>query len=118
MHHLACSVLCSSSRGHLPVLPAQHCALPNPQPARAPPPAPALCRCNSYNIIAQLGVKMIKLTPSRGFSAEIAAALTISVASRYGLPVSTTQIIVGAEIGVGLVESVRHGCVPSPSAWC
>lgn len=62
-----------------------------------------------YNIIAQLGVKMIKLTPSRGFSAELSAALTISVASRYGLPVSTTQIIVGAEIGVGLVESVRDG---------
>lgn len=62
-----------------------------------------------YNIIVQLGVKMLKLTPSRGFSAELAAALTISVASRYGLPVSTTQIIVGAEIGVGLVESVRHG---------
>lgn len=50
-----------------------------------------------YNIIMQLGVKMLKLTPSRGFSAELSAALTVSVASRYGLPVSTTQIIVGAE---------------------
>lgn len=62
-----------------------------------------------YNIIMQLGVKMLKLTPSRGFSAELSAALTVSVASRYGLPVSTTQIIVGAEIGVGLVENVRTG---------
>lgn len=62
-----------------------------------------------YNIIMQLGVKMLHLTPSRGFSAEISAALTVSIASRYGLPVSTTQIIVGAEVGVGLVENVKTG---------
>lgn len=62
-----------------------------------------------YNIIRALGVKLLKLTPSRGFSAELATALTVSVASRYGLPISTTQIIVGAETGVGLVDNWRHG---------
>ena len=51
-----------------------------------------------YNIILQLGVNMLKLTPSRGFSVELAAGLTIALASFFGIPVSTTQIIVGAEV--------------------
>lgn len=55
----------------------------------------------------QLGVKMLKLTPSRGFSVELAAGLTISLASFFGIPVSTTQIIVGCEMGVGLVVNVK-----------
>jgi sodium-dependent phosphate transporter len=62
-----------------------------------------------YNIIMTLGVQLLKLTPSRGFSAELAAGLTISLASFYGIPVSTTQIIVGCETGVALCESIRHG---------
>lgn len=57
-----------------------------------------------YNIILELGVNMLKLTPSRGFSAELAAGLTIVLASFFGIPVSTTQIIVGCEVGVGLCE--------------
>eukprot|EP00198_Chlamydomonas_reinhardtii_P005535 XP_001694871.1 sodium/phosphate symporter [Chlamydomonas reinhardtii] len=62
-----------------------------------------------YNIIVTLGVGLAKMTPARGYCAELAAGITISVASVYGLPVSTTQIITGAEMGVGLVESVRTG---------
>ena len=62
-----------------------------------------------YNIIMQLGCRLLKLTPSRGFSAELAAGLTISLASFYGIPVSTTQIIVGCEMGVGLMENVKTG---------
>lgn len=57
----------------------------------------------------ELGVSLLKLTPSRGYSAELATGLTISLASAYGLPVSTTQIIVGAETGVGLCEGVKTG---------
>lgn len=62
-----------------------------------------------YKIIMELGVTLLKLTPSRGYCAELATGMTISLASAYGLPVSTTQIIVGAETGVGLVESVKTG---------
>lgn len=38
----------------------------------------------SYNIILHLGCKLLHLTPSRGFAAELAAGLTISLASFYG----------------------------------
>jgi sodium-dependent phosphate transporter len=37
---------------------------------------------------------MAKMTPSRGFSAELGTSLVIALASVYGLPVSTTQTIV------------------------
>eukprot|EP00955_Chlamydomonas_euryale_P076449 362664-Chlamydomonas_euryale.AAC.5 len=60
-----------------------------------------------YNIIMTIGVQMVKLTPSRGFAAELAAGMTIALASFFGIPVSTTQIIVGSETGVGLCESIR-----------
>ncbi|KAG1660832.1 hypothetical protein FOA52_008943 [Chlamydomonas sp. UWO 241] len=61
-----------------------------------------------YNIIMIIGVKYLHLTPARGFSAELAAGMTIALASFFGIPVSTTQIIVGAETGIGLCESI-HG---------
>lgn len=60
-----------------------------------------------YNIMKVLGVQLAKMTPSRGFSAELATSLTISIATVYGLPVSTTQTIVGAEAGVGLSENIN-----------
>lgn len=43
-----------------------------------------------------LGVQLAKMTPSRGYCAELATGVVISVASVYGLPVSTTQIIVSS----------------------
>lgn len=60
-----------------------------------------------YNIIKVLGVELATMTPSRGFAAELATSLTISIATVYGLPVSTTQTITGAEVGVGLSENWR-----------
>lgn len=57
-----------------------------------------------YRIIVAIGVKLTKLTPSRGFAIEIGAAVTVIIASRIGLPVSTTHCQVGATMGVGLVE--------------
>ncbi|PNH05567.1 Phosphate-repressible phosphate permease, partial [Tetrabaena socialis] len=49
------------------------------------------------------------MTPSRGFSAELSTSFTISLASVYGLPVSTTQCITGGEMGVGMVDNWRTG---------
>lgn len=62
-----------------------------------------------YNVIRSLGGQLCKLTPSRGYCAELATALTVSFASVYGIPISTTHCIVGAEVGIGVVENVRTG---------
>ncbi len=62
-----------------------------------------------WNVIKSLGGQLCALTPSRGYSAELATALTVSFASVYGIPISTTHCIVGAEVGIGLVENVKTG---------
>lgn len=59
-----------------------------------------------YKVIQTIGKKITELTPSRGFSAEFGAATTVLVASRLGMPVSTTHTLVGAVIGVGLVRGL------------
>ena len=45
-----------------------------------------------YKIIRVIGVKMVHLTFARGFAVELGAAIVIVVASKYGLPVSSTQV--------------------------
>ena len=59
-----------------------------------------------YRVIRTIGTKITELTPSRGFCAELAAASTVVIASRLGLPVSTTHIIVGAVLGVGFARGI------------
>ena len=59
-----------------------------------------------YKVMQTIGTKITALTPSRGFCATLAAAATVVLASRTGLPVSTTHIAVGAVIGVGLARGV------------
>jgi PiT family inorganic phosphate transporter len=57
-------------------------------------------------VIATVGTGITALTPSRGFSAELAAAATIVIGSGIGMPVSTTQTLVGAILGVGLARGI------------
>jgi inorganic phosphate transporter, PiT family len=57
-------------------------------------------------VITTVGENIISLVPSTGFCAEIATASTILIASRIGLPVSTSHALVGSVIGIGLVS--RH----------
>lgn len=59
-----------------------------------------------YKVMRTIGEKITELTPSRGFCAELAAAGTVVIASRLGLPVSTTHVIVGAVMGVGLARGI------------
>jgi PiT family inorganic phosphate transporter len=59
-----------------------------------------------YKIMATIGKKITELTPSRGFAAEFGAATTIVMASKLGLPVSTTHTLVGAVIGVGFARGI------------
>jgi PiT family inorganic phosphate transporter len=59
-----------------------------------------------YKVIETIGNKITQLTPTRGFAAEFAAASTILVASKLGMPISTTHAIVGAVLGVGLAKGL------------
>lgn len=54
-----------------------------------------------YNMMRQLGNRLTLHSPSRGFSMELGAALTVVIATRLALPISTTQCITGATVGVG-----------------
>jgi PiT family inorganic phosphate transporter len=57
-----------------------------------------------YRVIRTIGERITELTPSRGFSAELAAATTVVLASGLSLPVSTTHTLVGAVLGVGFAQ--------------
>ena len=59
-------------------------------------------------VIATVGNKITTLTPSLGFSANMAAASTVVAATYVGFPISTTHTLVGAVIGVGLAKGVAH----------
>ena len=59
-----------------------------------------------HRVIATIGKGITHLTPSRGFAAELAAASTVIIASGTGLPISTTQTLVGAVLGVGLAKGI------------
>ena len=59
-----------------------------------------------YKVMETVGKKITELTPSRAFAAQLASALTIVVASRMGIPVSTTHILVGSVLGVGLARGI------------
>jgi PiT family inorganic phosphate transporter len=59
-----------------------------------------------YRVMETVGRRITQLTPSRGFAAVLAASTTIVIASRLGIPVSTTHIMVGAVLGVGLARGI------------
>jgi len=61
-----------------------------------------------YKVIDTIGRKITRLTPSRGFAANIGAASTIVIASRMGLPISTTHTLVGAVLGIGLARGIEY----------
>lgn len=59
-----------------------------------------------YKVMQTIGTKITTLTPTRGYCATLAAATTVVLASKTGLPVSTTHIAVGAVMGVGLARGI------------
>ncbi len=67
-----------------------------------------------HRVMETMGTKITALSNTRGFCVEFAAATTVLVASKMGLPVSTTHAAVGGVLGVGLargVEAVNFGIV-------
>jgi len=59
-----------------------------------------------WRVMITIGKKITELTPTRGFAAEFSAATTIVLASKLGLPISTTHTLVGAVLGVGLARGI------------
>ena len=60
------------------------------------------------HVIKTVGEKITTLTPSLGFSANMATASTVLAASYLGFPISTTHTLVGGVIGVGLARGYKH----------
>jgi inorganic phosphate transporter, PiT family len=57
-----------------------------------------------YKVIEAVGRKITEMTPTRGFAAEFGTATTVLVCSTLGMPISTTFVLVGAVMGVGLAR--------------
>jgi PiT family inorganic phosphate transporter len=53
-----------------------------------------------------VGSKITTLTPSRSFSAQMSTAIVVILSSGFGFPVSTTQTLVGALLGVGFARGI------------
>jgi PiT family inorganic phosphate transporter len=62
----------------------------------------------SFRLIRTLGEGITKLHPVHGFSAETGAATIIFVASRLGLPVSTTHVVTSSVTGTGIATGLRN----------
>jgi phosphate/sulfate permease len=60
-----------------------------------------------YRVIRTIGSKITHITNSRGFSIEFGAATSVLLASKLGMPVSTTHAVVGAVVGVGLARGLE-----------
>src|SRR5437773_1417701 len=72
-----------------------------------------------WRIVKTMGMRITKLRPVGGFSAETAGALTLLGTATFGIPVSTTHTITGAIMGVGSLQrfsAVRWG-VASRIVW-
>lgn len=57
-----------------------------------------------YKVIEAVGKKITEITPTRGFSAEFGTASTVLLCSKLGYPISTTFVLVGAVMGVGIAR--------------
>jgi PiT family inorganic phosphate transporter len=59
-----------------------------------------------WRIVKTMGSKITRLTPVQGFCAETGGAITLFLATYFGIPVSTTHTITGAIVGVGAARKV------------
>jgi PiT family inorganic phosphate transporter len=60
-----------------------------------------------WRIVRTVGGRLTRLRPRSGFCAETGAACAVILATRLGLPVSTTHTVAGAIAGVGSVQRVK-----------
>jgi len=64
------------------------------------------CLTFGYRVMKTMGERITKLTNTRGFSVDFGVATTVLIASKLGLPISTSHTAVGAIIGVGLARGL------------
>lgn len=71
------------------------------------------------NVIKTVGHGLTEIHPSSGFSAELAAAMVVMGASILGLPVSSTHILIGAVLGIGVANHATNWKIMKPIglAW-
>jgi PiT family inorganic phosphate transporter len=60
-----------------------------------------------YKVIGTVGKKITELTNTRGFTIDFSAATTVLIASKLGLPISTSHAVVGSVVGVGLARGLK-----------
>ena len=65
------------------------------------------CMTWGRRVMRTVGSRITNLTNTRGFSVDFGAATTVLIASKLGLPVSTSHTVVGAVIGVGLARGLE-----------
>ena len=70
-------------------------------------------------VIETVGTHLTQMHPASGFAAEISAAAVVLAASAFGIPVSSTHILVGAVLGIGVANrSTNWGLMrPIGAAW-
>jgi PiT family inorganic phosphate transporter len=70
-------------------------------------------------VITTVGEKLTKIHPASGFAAELAAAAVVMLATFSGLPVSSTHTLIGAILGIGLVNRTANWQLMKPIglAW-
>ncbi len=67
-------------------------------------------------VIDTVGTNLTKMHPASGFAAELSAAAMVMVASTFGLPVSSTHILIGAVLGLGVVNHSTNWRLMRPIA--
>ena len=65
------------------------------------------CLTWGRRVMRTVGGRITSLTNTRGFSVDFGAATTVLIASKLGLPISTSHTVVGAVIGVGLARGLE-----------
>ncbi len=70
-------------------------------------------------VIATVGSKLAEIRPTTGFSAELGASIIILLATQFGIPVSSTHILIGAVLGIGLYNHNAKWAMMKPIglAW-
>ncbi|BBC71964.1 anion permease [Altererythrobacter sp. B11] len=67
-------------------------------------------------VIRTVGQELTQMHPASGFSAELSAAAVVMLASTFGIPVSSTHILIGAVLGIGIVNRQTNWALMKPIA--